>query len=138
MLRTPPTVLLGLVAATLAGAAEAQTMSSSSSRFNSGVSMSAGELNSAVSVSTHDLTGNRVIIDGMIQDGSQNSIFNRTSGVGDAAAGVGGIATAIGNSLNVVTEGSHNTVVVNARQVNTGNIYAGTTLNGRVTLGSDQ
>jgi holdfast attachment protein HfaA len=138
MLRTPPTVLLALAAATLAGAAEAQTMSSSSSRFNSGVSMSAGELNSAVSVSTHDLTGNRVIIDGMIQDGSQNSVFSRTSGVGDAAAGVGGIATAIGNSLNVVTEGSHNTVVVNARQVNTGNIYAGTTLNGRVTLGSDQ
>ena len=141
MFRTPPTVLLTLaaaLAATLAGTAEAQTLSSSSSRFNSGYSMSASELNSAVAVSTHDLTGNRVIVDGMIQDGSQNSIFTRNTGVGDAAAGVGGVATAIGNSLNVVTEGSHNTVIVNASQVNTGNIYAGTTLNGRVNLVPDQ
>ena len=141
MYRTPPTALLTLaaaLAATLAGTAEAQTMSSSPSRFNSGFSMSASELNSAVAVATHDLTGNRVIVDGMIQDGSQNSIFTRNTGVGDAAAGVGGVATAIGNSLNVVTEGSHNTVIVNASQVNTGNIYAGTTLNGRVNLVPDQ
>ncbi|MEO6341490.1 MAG: holdfast anchoring protein HfaA [Caulobacteraceae bacterium] len=141
MYRSPPTALLALgalLAAGLAGAADAQSMSSSSSRFNSGVSMSASELNSAVAVNTHDLTGNRVIVDGMIQDGSQNSVFSRTTGVGSASAGTGGVATAIGNSLNVVTEGSHNTVIVNARQVNTGNIYAGTTLNGRVTLVPDQ
>ena len=141
MYRPPPTALLTLaavLAAGLAGAADAQTMTSSSSRFSSGYNMNAGELNSAVAVATHDLTGNRVIVDGMIQDGSQSSIFSRNTGVGDAAAGVGGVATAIGNSLNVVTEGSHNTVIVNARQVNTGNIYAGTSLNGRVTLSADQ
>ena len=40
--------------------------------------------------------------------------------------GVGGMttvgtATAIGNSLNVVTVGNNNTVIVNSRQVNNGN-----------------
>jgi len=42
---------------------------------------------------------------------------------------IGG-ATAIGNSLNVVVQGNRNTVVINSNQTNTGNITAGTALNG--------
>ena len=133
----PAPLALALVAASLAGGAAAQTMSNGGSRFNAGISAN-GSMNQAVEVGTRDLSNNRVIVDGVIQDGSGNSIFSRSSGAGDLSAGVGGVATAIGNSLNVVTQGNNNTVIVNAHQVNNGAIYAGTTLNGRVILDTDQ
>jgi holdfast attachment protein HfaA len=41
-----------------------------------------------------------------------------------------GGATAIGNSLNVVTVGNNNTVVVNSTQTNNGNQSASVSLNG--------
>jgi len=139
MLRPWKIATLALAAALAGGAASAQTMSNGG-RSNGGYGggYGASSLNQPVQVGTRDLSQNRVIVDGVIQDGSSNSIFSRTSGVGDATAGVGGVATAIGNSLNVITQGSHNTVIVNARQVNNGDIYAGTTLNGRVTLDTAQ
>lgn len=133
MLRT--SLLTAAVLTALTGAAQAQTMSNGGSRNNGGYGGgAASSFNHPVQVGTRDLSGNRVIVDGVIQDGSGSSMFSRSSGVGDAVAGVGGSATAIGNNLNVIVEGSHNTVVVNARQVNNGAIYAGTTLNGKVTL----
>jgi holdfast attachment protein HfaA len=132
MLRTPLILAAALTVAS-AGAAQAQTMSNGG-RSNSGYGGAGGSMNQPVQVGTRDLSGNRVIVDGVIQDGSGTSMFSRTSGAGDAVAGVGGSATAIGNNLNVIVDGSHNTVVVNARQVNNGAIYAGTTLNGKVTL----
>ena len=46
---------------------------------------------------------------------------------------IGG-ATAIGNQLNVVVQGNHNTVIVNSRQTNNGNVTAGTVLNGTLKL----
>jgi holdfast attachment protein HfaA len=49
-----------------------------------------------------------------------------SSGVGFG----GSQATAIGNSLNVVTVGSGNTVVVNAHQENNGNQTATVSTNG--------
>ena len=46
-----------------------------------------------------------------------------------------GSATAIGNNLVVVTQGSYNTVIVNATQTNTGAVTATTqVLNGKVDL----
>ena len=46
---------------------------------------------------------------------------------------IGG-STAIGNQLNVVVQGSRNTVIVNSTQTNTGAINAGTALNGNINL----
>ena len=43
---------------------------------------------------------------------------------------VNGQATAIGNSLNVVMVGSHNTTVVDSNQINNGNQTATAQLNG--------
>ena len=43
-------------------------------------------------------------------------------------------AAAIGNSLNVVVQGNHNTVIVNSTQVNNGAVTAGTSLNGTLRL----
>jgi holdfast attachment protein HfaA len=87
--------------------------------------------------STRDQNGNRLIVDGLIQSGA--SAYSRSSGGASSSySGVGGSgggtaiggSTAIGNNLNVVVQGNHNTVIVNSNQVNNGNVTAGTTLNG--------
>lgn len=92
--------------------------------------------------STRDQNGNRLIVNGLIQTGA--SAYSRTSGGvsswGNLANGNGnggttiGGATAIGNNLNVVVQGNWNTVIVNSSQTNTGNVNAGTALNGTIDL----
>jgi len=87
--------------------------------------------------STRDQNGNRLIVDGIIQAGA-SSYSSATGGVSSSFSGVGGGnggtniggSTAIGNSLNVVVQGNHNTVIVNSTQINNGNVTAGTSLNG--------
>jgi len=91
--------------------------------------------------STRDANGNRLIVNGIIQAGASSyssGAASATTGAGARAnagqsgqgsTAIGG-ATAIGNSLNVVVQGSRNTVVVNSNQTNTGNVSAGTVLNG--------
>ncbi|MBU1385997.1 MAG: holdfast anchoring protein HfaA [Alphaproteobacteria bacterium] len=90
--------------------------------------------------STRDHNGNRLIVDGIIQSGA-NSYSSASGGVSSSYSGAGGSggtaiggSTAIGNSLNVVVQGSHNTVVVNSTQINNGNVNAGTALNGSLRL----
>ncbi len=91
--------------------------------------------------STRDQNGNRLIVDGIIQTGA-NSYSRASGGVSSSFSGVGdgnggtaiGGSTAIGNSLNVVVQGNHNTVIVNSRQINNGNVTAGTSLNGTLRL----
>ncbi len=90
--------------------------------------------------STRDQNGNRLIIDGIIQAGA-NSYSSASGGVSSTYSGAGGSggtaiggSTAIGNSLNVVVQGNHNTVIVNSTQVNNGNVNAGTALNGTLRL----
>ena len=91
--------------------------------------------------STRDQNGNRLIVDGIIQAGA-NSYSSASGGVSSSFSGVGGSnggtaiggSTAIGNSLNVVVQGNHNTVIVNSTQTNNGDITAGTSLNGTLRL----
>lgn len=94
----------------------------------------------AATGSTRDANGNRLIVDGIIQSGtssySQSSAgvsSSATSRVGSISgqgpSAIGG-ATAIGNNLNVVVQGNRNTVIINSTQTNTGNVSAGTVLNG--------
>ena len=122
-------------ACALPAAAHAQTMRANSADFNAGYGRRAGSENHPVEVSTRDANGNRVIVDGIIQSGEDQSTFAFGSGAGESYSGVGtlgGGATAIGNSLVVVTQGNYNTVIVNSNQVNNGNVSAGTNLNGGV------
>ena len=86
--------------------------------------------------STRDANGNRLIVDGIIQAGA-STYSSASGGVSSSFSGAGGTgssaiggSTAIGNSLNVVVQGNHNTVIVNSTQVNNGAITAGTSLNG--------
>ena len=122
-------------ACALPAAAHAQTMRANSADFNAGYGRRAGSENHPVEVSTRDANGNRVIVDGIIQSGEDQSTFAFGSGAGESYSGVGslgGSASAIGNSLVVVTQGSYNTVIVNSNQINNGNVSAGTNLNGGV------
>ncbi len=90
--------------------------------------------------STRDANGNRLIVDGIIQAGA-STYSSAAGGVSSSFSGAGGRggttiggSTAIGNSLNVVVQGNHNTVIVNSTQVNNGNVTAGTSLNGTLRL----
>ena len=83
-----------------------------------------------------------LIVDGIIQSGA-SSYSSQSGGAASAYAGAGassnggttiGGSTAIGNQLNVVVQGSRNTVIVNSTQTNTGAINAGTALNGNINL----
>jgi len=116
-------------AALAAGAtgAAAQSMSSNSASFNAGWGRSAGQENWGASYNTRDENGNRVIIDGVIQSGADQSSFTRTDLGGASASGSGagfGGATAIGNNLSVVTQGNWNTVIVDSTQINNGDVTA--------------
>ncbi|MGV3577790.1 holdfast anchoring protein HfaA [Brevundimonas sp.] len=109
------------------------------STFQNGYGGARQSVGTAQTGSTRDANGNRLIVDGIIQAGA--SAYSRQSGgvsqsySGAGASGAGTIAgsTAIGNNLNVVVQGSHNTVIVNSRQINTGNVSARNDLTGTLT-----
>lgn len=121
-----------LVLAAAAGQAHAQYMTSNSAEYNAGYGRIAGDENRPVDVTTRDANGNRVIVDGLILNGQDQSSFSSASGAADVFAGVGALGgggTAVGNNLVVVTQGSNNTVIVNSNQVNNGSVTATTQLN---------
>lgn len=132
-----------LVAIALVGVAApafAQTSGSAAmAQFQNGYGNARQSVSSAQTGSTRDAQGNRLIVDGIIQAGA--SAYSRQSGgVQQTYSGAGGSggttiagSTAIGNNLNVVVQGSHNTVIVNSRQTNTGNVSARTDLTGTLT-----
>jgi holdfast attachment protein HfaA len=127
-----------LAACAVAAPAAAQTMDANSASFNGGWGRYPGQENHAIDVSTRDQNGNRIIVDGVIQDGSEDSTYTETSGAGTTYSGAGsrrgrgrgGNATAIGNNLQVITQGNYNTVIVNSTQINNGNVTARTSTDG--------
>ena len=132
-----------LAMAAAAGTANAQSASGTLSAFKAGYGGTGiSGFEQPVNVSTRDANGNLVVTDGVIQAGSDNSVFSHLSvgGASDTYSGAGalGSATAVGNSLNVNVSGNYNTVVVNSTQTNTGNISATTVLNGKVNLDGGQ
>ena len=90
--------------------------------------------------STRAANGNRLIVDGIIRAGAgtwssvSGGVSSSYSGAGRAGGTAIGGSTAIGNSLNVVVQGNHNTVIVNSTQTNNGAVTAGTSLNGTLRL----
>jgi holdfast attachment protein HfaA len=108
--------------------AHAQTMKENSGRFETGYGRTRGAEERAIEPSTRDANGNRVMLDGVIVTGSDNSVYSqsRTYGVGDSYSGAGALggATAIGNNLQVIVNGRNNTVIVDSTQINNGNITA--------------
>ena len=129
----------GLFAVALGSEAGAADYSNAAS-YNSGYGMNAGQDNQAINPSLRDANGNLSVVNGQFtsssfsaQTGVQSmgTISSSTlSSLGTTGASTYGTATAIGNSLNVITVGNNNTVIVNSTQTNTGNVTATTSLNG--------
>jgi holdfast attachment protein HfaA len=139
---------LTLIAVTAAGAlaaADASAQASGSAgtaQFQAGYGASRYTTARPSQGTTRDANGNRLVVNGIIQSGassysstssgvsSSGAISGSGSGSGNGSGTNIGGATAIGNSLNVVVQGNRNTVIVNSTQNNSGNITAGTALNG--------
>jgi len=132
---------LGAFALT-AGAAGAVDFSNSAT-YNAPFGMQAGQENAPANASLRDQNGNLTVVNGQFQSNafaqgfaqgsasSSASASGMAGGVGNGGSGSAfGGATAIGNSLNVVTVGNGNTVVVNSTQTNNGNITATNSVNG--------
>ena len=122
----------------MAGGAQAQTMTTTASSFETGYGMARNEMQNAIDPSTRDANGNRVLVDGMMVTGTDNSVYayGKTMGAGDSYSGAGALggATAIGNNLQVIVQGNYNTVVVHSTHTNNGNVSA--TANGTTATGA--
>lgn len=130
---------LALISVGLPGQALAQSAGSSGlAQFQNGYAGARQSVATAQTGSTRDANGNRLIVDGLIQAGASTytrqsgGVSQTWSGAGSEGSTVAG-STAIGNNLNVVVQGSNNTVIVNSRQTNSGNISARTDLTGSLT-----
>ncbi len=114
---------LAILTLGLAAPASAQTMATNSASYNAGFGRSPDDENKAFDPNTRDANGNRVIINGQIMNGSNQSAFSFGAASAFAGAGAGG-ATAIGNSLSVITQGDNNVVIVDSVQNNSGDVVA--------------
>jgi holdfast attachment protein HfaA len=120
-------IILGTAAASLAVAPALAQSNTGSANYNAGYGRVSGQENRMVDYSTRDANGNRVIVDGVMLTGDDQSTFTRAGGSLDSYSGVGsqgGSSTAIGNNLVVITQGSYNVVFVDSTQINNGNVTA--------------
>jgi len=124
--------LVAILAAGAASAAQAGDWSNSANYNGFGTVTQ----NTPSNFSLRDANGNLTLVNGQFVGSSFSSstgvgATNAMGGVGLAAPGsINGQATAIGNSLNVVVVGSHNTTVVDSNQINNGNQTATAQLSG--------
>jgi len=136
--------IVGLIIVVMALPASAQSAnpaSGYSGDFERPWGYSAGQETTAydpVSGYGRDANGNRVILDGRIMSGADLSTLSSSSSSASASASASASSssyawgTAIGNQVNVITQGNYNTVVVNTTQINNGNQTA--VLNGGLNL----
>jgi holdfast attachment protein HfaA len=113
-------------------------MSTSAATFETGYGLTRNQMQNPIDPSTRDANGNRVLLDGMMLSGTDNSVYaaSKTLGAGDSFAGAGALggATAIGNNLQVIVAGNYNTVIVHSTQTNNGTVTA--TVNGQTAIGA--
>lgn len=132
----------GAMAVLLASQAAQAAGYNNSADYNHGYGMTSGQENQTINPSLRDANGNLTIVNGqftssqMSQQSGVSQMSASGSGVGNLSTGAGtgtayGSASAIGNSLNVVTIGNNNTVVVSSHQTNNGNQEANISLNGK-------
>jgi holdfast attachment protein HfaA len=106
-------------AAVLAAApAAAQSRAGYANEFSRPYGMNPGDESRPYDARTRDLNGNRVIVDGRIVVG--DDLSSLPLGLYNSGNGLGLSGYAIGNQLNVTTQGSFNTVIVNSTQINNG------------------
>jgi holdfast attachment protein HfaA len=119
--------MLGL--ATAASAQEASHLG----EFERPFGFSYGEESRAFDAGTRDANGNRVIVNGLLEGGTGLGTGLHTGwGQTAGAQGMIGTGSAIGNQLNVITNGSFNTVIIDSTQINNGDQTVA--LNGELNL----
>jgi holdfast attachment protein HfaA len=125
------TATLGAFALGLAAAASAQEASETGA-FEQPYGLTNAQAERAYEArGLRDANGNLTVVNGRIQTAGSlgfglNTEWGQTDGFGS------GSGTAIGNQLNVVVQGSNNTVIVDSTQINNGNQT--TILNGGLDL----
>lgn len=87
-----------------------------------------GDDSRSITVGNRDANGNRVIVNGQAQASAYSS------GVGYGGRSLFGSSSAIGNQINVIVQGNWNTVILDAQQINNGNVSANVVLNGGLHL----
>lgn len=102
-----------------ASAASADPIPGGAGDFSRGFGMGWESYDSPINPSTRDDDGNRVIVNGRMQ--IEGALYGGLQD--DFATGIGS-TQAIGNQLNVITQGNYNTVIVDSTQINTGDISA--------------
>jgi holdfast attachment protein HfaA len=105
------------------------------SGYNHPYGMNAGQETAPANASLRDSNGNLTVVNGQFTSStmSQQSGVQQMGAIGSGGGGTGALfggATAVGNSLNVVTVGNDNTVIVNSHQTNNGNQSANVSING--------
>lgn len=128
----PARILLAAILAASCGSAALAGDWTNSANYNG---FGAATQNTQSNFSLRDANGNLTLVNGQFVGSSYSAATG--VGAGGAMGGVGlqapgsvtGQATAIGNSLNVVVVGSHNTTVVDSSQINNGNQTATAQLN---------
>ena len=77
----------------VATSADAQSMNTNSASFNAGYGRIAGQENRVVDYSTRDANGNRIIVDGVMLTGADQSVYSssHSSGSLDSYSGVGAL-----------------------------------------------
>lgn len=103
------------------------------SEFERPYGMGYGQESRPFDANTRDSAGNRVVANGLINGGT-GLAFGLNTGWGqtDGVAGMLGSGTAVGNQLNVITNGSYNTIIIDSTQINNGD--QNVTLNGELNL----
>ena len=92
-----------------------------------------GEESAPYAANSRDRLSNRVVINGLIEGGSGLGTGLYTGwGQTEGAAGMLGSGTAVGNQLNVITNGSNNTIIIDSTQINNGD--QSVVLNGELDL----
>ncbi len=123
-------LLTGLMAAPAANAQEAGYLA----EFERPYGFAYGEESQPFDARTRDSAGNRVIVNGRIINDTSTLSGGLHTGWGQTggASGMLGTGSAVGNQLNVVTNGSFNTVIIDSTQINNGDqtVY----LNGELDL----
>ena len=113
------TFIITCLIATFAGAACADPIPNGAGDFSGGFGMGWESFDTPINPATRDSNGNRVIVNGRMQiEGSLSGGLQDTF-----ATGIGS-SQAIGNQLNVITQGNYNTVIVDSTQINNGDITA--------------
>jgi holdfast attachment protein HfaA len=122
--------IAAVTAAALVSVAHAGDFTNSAA-YNQPFGMQTTQENAPVDPSLRDANGNLTVTNGQFTSSATAQAFAQSSasafagGVGNGGSGASFAgATAIGNSLNVITTGSNNTVVVNAVQTNNGDVTA--------------